>query len=139
MPAVKVGNQWRFRKAMIDAWLDDQMLGISRRYVDPPRAERAGGLLLDLASCFAPGHILPDLAARTKTTAVEELAGHAHALGLVRDKAWFVGGLIERESALPGATGNGTAFLHKLHRNAEHVGASFLILGRSKSGEDFDP
>src|SRR3989449_7710311 len=73
MPAVKVGNQWRFRKAMIDAWLDDQMLGISRRYVDPPRAERAGGLLLDLASCFAPGHILPDLAARTKTTAVEEL------------------------------------------------------------------
>src|SRR6266852_7832323 len=77
LPAVKVGNQWRFRKAMIDAWLDDQMLGISRRYVDPPQAERGGGLLLDLASCFAPSHILPDLLARTKTTAVEELAAHA--------------------------------------------------------------
>ncbi len=138
LPAVKVGNQWRFRKAMIDAWLDDQMLGISRRYVDPPRAERAGGLLLDLASCFAPSHILPDLVARTKTTAVEELAAHAHALGLVRDKTWFVGGLIERENVMPSATGNGTAFLHTLHRNPEHVVRPFMILGRSKRGVDFD-
>ncbi|HLN81518.1 MAG TPA: helix-turn-helix domain-containing protein [Thermoanaerobaculia bacterium] len=23
LPGVKVGNQWRFRKAMIDTWLDD--------------------------------------------------------------------------------------------------------------------
>src|SRR3989475_1066332 len=96
MPAVKVGNQWRFRKAMIDTWLDDQMLGISRRYVDPPRTERAGRLLLDLASCFAPSHILPDLAAHTKTTAVEELAAHAHSLGLVRDKTGVRGRLVRR-------------------------------------------
>ncbi|HEY6221484.1 MAG TPA: helix-turn-helix domain-containing protein, partial [Candidatus Eisenbacteria bacterium] len=26
LPGVKVGNQWRFRRAMIDTWLDDQML-----------------------------------------------------------------------------------------------------------------
>jgi excisionase family DNA binding protein len=138
LPAVKVGNQWRFRKAMIDAWLDDQMLGISRRYVDPPHAERAAGPLLDLASCFAPSHILPDLAARTKTMAVEELATHAHTLGLVRDKTWFVGGLIERENVMPSATGNGTAFLHTLHRNPERVVRPFMILGRSKRGVDFD-
>src|SRR2546430_16462337 len=61
LPAVKVGNQWRFRKAMIDAWLDDQMLGISRRYVEPPRAPSADRLLLDLASCFAPSHVIPEL------------------------------------------------------------------------------
>ena len=29
LPGVKVGNQWRFRKAMIDTWLDDQMLGLT--------------------------------------------------------------------------------------------------------------
>ena len=23
LPGVKIGNQWRFRKVMIDAWLDD--------------------------------------------------------------------------------------------------------------------
>jgi len=137
LPAVKVGNQWRFRKAMIDAWLDDQMLGISRRYVDPPRAERAGRVLLDLASCFAPSHILPELAARTQTTVVEELAAHAHSLGLVRDKTWFVGGLIERENVMPSATGNGIAFLHTLHRNPQQVVRPFMVLGRSKQGVDF--
>lgn len=137
LPAVKVGNQWRFRKAMIDTWLDDQMLGISRRYVDAPRAQRAGPLLLDLASCFAPSHILPDLAARTKTTAVEELAAHAHSLGLVRDKTWFVGGLIERENVMPSATGNGIAFLHTLHRNPDQVVRPFMVLGRSRQGVDF--
>ena len=25
LPGVKVGNQWRFRKAMIDTWLDDRL------------------------------------------------------------------------------------------------------------------
>ena len=39
IPGVKVGNQWRFRKAMIDTWLDDQMLGITPRYVEPARIE----------------------------------------------------------------------------------------------------
>src|SRR5712691_8272080 len=72
LPAVKVGNQWRFRKAMIDTWLDDQMLGISRRYVHRPRAERTLPPLLDLASCFVPSHVIPELEARTKTTVVEE-------------------------------------------------------------------
>jgi PTS system nitrogen regulatory IIA component len=136
LPAVKVGNQWRFRKAMIDAWLDDQMLGISRRYVAPRRAP-PDGLRLDLASCFAPSHVIPELVARTKTTVVEELAAHAHALGLVRDKTWFVGGLVERENVMPTATGNGIAFLHTLQRNPEQVVRPFMVLGRSRPGVDF--
>ncbi len=138
LPAVKVGNQWRFRKAMIDAWLDDQMLGISRRYVEPRRAVRGDALRLDLASCFASSHVLGDLAARTKTKVVDELAAHAHSLGLVRDKTWFVGALIERENVMPSATGNGIAFLHTLQRNPEQVVRPFMILGRSKGGVDFD-
>lgn len=137
LPAVKVGNQWRFRKAMIDTWLDDQMLGISRRYVAPPSAPGADGLRLDLASCFALSHVILELGARTKTTVVEELAAHAHSLGLVRDKTWFVGGLIERENVMPSATGNGIAFLHTLRRNPEQVVRPFMVLGRSKGGVDF--
>src|SRR5437870_1485815 len=59
------------------------------------RAERASRLLLDLASCFASSHVIPELGARTKMTVVEELAAHARSLALVRDKTWFVGGLIK--------------------------------------------
>ena len=36
LPGVKVGNQWRFRKAMIDTWLDDQMLGVMPRHLTRP-------------------------------------------------------------------------------------------------------
>ena len=36
LPGVKIGNQWRFRKAMIDTWLDDQMLGVAPRFVESP-------------------------------------------------------------------------------------------------------
>lgn len=138
LPAVKVGNQWRFRKAMIDAWLDDQMLGISRRYVDMHTASGPASMLLDLASCFAPEHILPALESRTKLKVIEELASHAHRLGLMRDKNWFVGALIERENVMPTATGNGVAFLHTLERNALEVVRPFMVLGRSAQGIDFD-
>src|SRR5258708_35965597 len=73
LPGVKVGNQWRFRKAMIDTWLDDQMLGVMPRYLDAARLEGSPRRMLELASCFQPDHIIPALAARTKNTVIEEL------------------------------------------------------------------
>jgi excisionase family DNA binding protein len=139
LPGVKIGSQWRFRKAMIDTWLDDQMLGVTPRYVEPPKQrEPPSPEMLELARCFQPEHIIPRLAATTKTTAVEELAALAHRLGLVRDRTWFVGALIERENVMPSALGNGVAFLHTLRRHPEQVSRPFMVLGRSPSGIDFD-
>ncbi len=138
LPGVKVGNQWRFRKAMIDTWLDDQALGVVPRYLASPRLVAPQRELLELSHCFQPNQIIPELAADSKTTAVEELAGFAHRLGLVRDKTWFVGALIERENVMPSALGNGVAFLHTLRRNPEQVVRPFMVLGRSAPGVDFD-
>lgn len=137
LPGVKVGNQWRFRKAMIDTWLDDQMLGITPRYVEPARSE-APRHMLTLASCFETNHIVPQLTSGTKTSVVVELAAHAQKLGLVRDETWFVGALIQRENVMPSAIGNGLAFLHTLRRHPEQVAKPFMVLGRSPLGVDFD-
>ena len=138
LPGVKVGNQWRFRKAMIDTWLDDQMLGVVPRYLDPPRLTGSPRRMLELESCFQPDHIISELEAVRRSTAIEELAGLAARLGLIRDKTWFVGALIERENVMPSATGNGIAFLHTLRRNPEQVVRPFMVLGRSRNGIDFD-
>jgi excisionase family DNA binding protein len=138
VPGVKVGSQWRFRKAMIDAWLDDQMLGVLPRYLSTPTGQSSPRRMLGLASCFEPDHVLPELVATTKNGVIEELAALAHRLGLVRDKTWFVGALIERENVLPGAFGGGIAFLHTLRRNPEQVARPFMVLGRSREGIDFD-
>lgn len=137
LPGVKVGNQWRFRKAMIDTWLDDQMLGVTPRYVESPRAESPRRMLA-LASCFEPRQIIPELAGKAKTAVIVELAGLAQRLGLVRDETWFVGALIQRENVMPSAMGNGLAFLHTLRRSPEQVVRPFMVLGRSRDGVDFD-
>lgn len=138
LPGVKVGNQWRFRKAMIDTWLDDQMLGVTPKYVEGQRTGESSREMLDLARCFQPEHIIPELQAKKKNAVIEELATFAGRLGLVRDKTWFVGALIERENLMPSAVGNGVAFLHTVRRNPDQVVRPFMVLGRSQAGIDFD-
>jgi excisionase family DNA binding protein len=138
LPGMKVGNQWRFRKAMIDTWLDDQMLGVTPRMIDEPKPVVSTRAMLELASCFDITQVLPDMQARTKNEAVEELAGLAADLGLVRDKTWFIGALIERENVMPSATGFGVAFPHTMRRNPQQVTKPFMVLGRSQPGIDFD-
>jgi excisionase family DNA binding protein len=136
LPGVKIGNQWRFRRAMIDAWLDDQMLGITPAQI---QARDAGpARMLQLKSCFAKEHVLPDLVGRQKAAVIVELAEHAHRLGLVRDAAWFIGALLQRENVMPTAIGGGVAFLHTLHRQPQQVVRPFLVVGRSREGVDFD-
>jgi excisionase family DNA binding protein len=138
LPGVKVGNQWRFRKAMIDTWLDDQMLGVTPKYIDGDRTGTSSREMLELAHCFQPDHIIPELQAKKKNAVIEELATLAGRLGLVRDKTWFVGALIERENLMPSAVGNGVAFLHTVRRNPDQVVRPFMVLGRSAAGIDFD-
>jgi len=138
LPGVKLGSQWRFRKAMIDTWLDDQMLGVAPRPQELGRVAGKARQLLGLASCFQVEHILPELAATRKLEVVEELASLAFRLELVRDKNWFMGALLERENVMPSATGNGIAFLHTLRRNPDRVVRPFMVLGRSRAGIDFD-
>jgi excisionase family DNA binding protein len=138
VPGVKIGNQWRFRKAMIDAWLDDQMLGVVPRRFEQKTKEFSHRRMLALESCFQPNHIIPELAATTKLGVVEELAGLADRLRLVRDQAWFAHALIERENIMPSAVGNGVVFLHTMYRHPERVVRPFMVLGRSAGGVDFD-
>ncbi len=137
LPGVKVGNQWRFRKAMIDTWLDDQMLGITPRHVEPARPV-APRRMLALSSCFEESHVVPALSGNTKAAVIVELASHAQRLGLVRDDTWFVGALIQRENVMPSAIGHGLAFLHTLRRHPEQIARPFMVLGRSRDGVDFD-
>src|SRR2546425_12543072 len=54
LPAVKVGNQWRFREGKIDALLPDHKLRDSRRDVQPPPPPRAARPVLPPARRFSP-------------------------------------------------------------------------------------
>src|SRR5712692_9508979 len=79
------------------------MLGVTPRYVEPPRGGSPQRMLA-LANCFEPGHVIPELQGRTKTSVIVELAGLAQRLGLVRDETWVVGALTPSTPAPDKAT-----------------------------------
>ena len=132
LPGVRLGNQWRFRRAIIDAWLDDEMLGVHRtEQVARPRPQPP--TVLDFDDVCTPEHVGGD-----RPRALERLAGRAVELGLVTDKTWFLGALLERENVLTTAVGDGLAFPHTLDRHPERVSRPFLLFGRSTAGVDAD-
>jgi excisionase family DNA binding protein len=135
LPGVRLGNQWRFRKAVVDTWLDDQMLGLrpasSRTAAAPPETT------FSFEDGFQPEHVVAELRGHTVPAVLDELAAHAHGLDLVRDKTWFLGALLERENVLSSAVGHGVAFPHTLQRHPDQVRRPFLLLGRARDGVDF--
>ena len=134
LPGARLGNQWRFRRAAIDTWLDNQMLGVRRR---PPATTPDSPSTFELRESFRPEHVIAELRGDTVPRVLEELCARAAELELVRDRTWFLGALIERENVLSSAVGQGIAFPHTLHRHPEQVLTPFLLVGRSADGVDF--
>lgn len=134
LPGVRLGNQWRFRRAVVDTWLDDQMLGV--RPSSSPALQRAVETF-SFEEGFAAEHVIEALRGATVPAVLDELAAHAGALDLVVDKTWFLGALLERENVLSSAVGDGVAFPHTLDRHPEQVRRPFLLVGRSPGGVDF--
>jgi PTS system nitrogen regulatory IIA component len=134
LPGVRIGNQWRFRMAVVDAWIDDQMLGVR---AESPYPSGGGKETFRFEDGFRAEHVIADLVGETMTGALEELAARARDLDLVRDKTRFLGALVERENVLSSAVGRGVAFPHTLDRHPEYVREPFLLLGRSRDGVDF--
>ncbi len=135
VPGIRLGAQWRFKRDVIDAWLDDHMLGVRAPAPAPASAVRVARAFT-LEECLTEAQVVPALASRSFTGALGELAALAGALELVRDKTWFLGALVERENVLPTAVGNGIAFPHTLARHPEHVQRPFILVGRSHHGLD---
>jgi PTS system nitrogen regulatory IIA component len=134
LPGVRLGNQWRFRRAVIDTWLDDQMLGVRRRAPgdDPPAPPT-----FEFPDGFGERNVIARVRGHTKTHVLGELCTKAGELDLVRDRTWFLGAVLERENVLSSAVGRGIAFPHTLQRHPEQIRAPFVIVGRSPEGVDF--
>jgi excisionase family DNA binding protein len=137
LPGARVGNLWRFRLGAIEAWLEDQMLGIAPPQSAPALRVPPGRSLVSLPECFQPSHILLNLAATTSDGVVVELVEFAHRLALIRDPTRFATSIREREAIMSTATPHGSAFLHTLRRLPELVARPFMIMGRSRAGVPF--
>ena len=133
IPGVKIGGQWRFRRALLDEYLDtlaSESVGTSGRVpaqvIDAP-----------LEEIFTVEQILPDLGATSRPEVIHAMAKHVTGLGLVEDQAWLEAALAARERLVPTAVPEGVAFLHARRRAADKFPKQFIAMGRSKEGVVF--
>jgi excisionase family DNA binding protein len=108
IPGVKIGGQWRFRRALLDEYLDT------------------------LAS-----ESVANLKASNRPEVIHSMAEHVTGLGLVEDQAWLEAALAARERLVPTAVPEGVAFLHARRRASDKFPKQFIAMGRSPEGVVF--
>jgi excisionase family DNA binding protein len=132
IPAIQVERQWRFKKAAIDEWVTDQLVGDDESFVDVP-----DGMKLPLEDLLPDQAIITNMRANSPIGVIEELAARAYTNGWLADKPWFVGAVVERESLASTAMEGGVAFLHTRAKDKGKIARPFIVVGRSWSGIPF--
>ena len=132
IPAIQLERQWRFKKAAIDEWIEQQLVGEDENFTDVP-----DGMKLPLEDLLPDQAIIPNLRANTPITVIEELAARAYTNGWLADKPWFVGAVVERESLASTAMEGGVAFLHTRAKDKGKIARPFMVVGRSWEGIPF--
>src|SRR5687768_471345 len=132
IPSIQLDRQWRFKKAAIDEWIEEQLVGDDEIFTDVP-----DGMKLPLEDLLPDQAIITNMRATTPIAVIEELAARAYTNGWLADKPWFVGAVVERESLSSTAMEGGVAFLHTRAKDKGKIGRPFIIVGRSWSGIPF--
>ncbi|MBV8758153.1 MAG: PTS sugar transporter subunit IIA [Deltaproteobacteria bacterium] len=132
IPAIQLERQWRFKKAAIDEWIEQQLVGEDEAFTDVP-----DGMKLPLEDLLPDQAIVTNLRANTALGVIEELAARAYTNGWLADKPWFVGAVVERESLASTAMEGGVAFLHTRAKDKGKIARPFIVVGRSWTGIPF--
>jgi PTS system nitrogen regulatory IIA component len=132
IPSIQLERQWRFKKAAIDEWIEQQLVGDEEEFTDVP-----DGMKLPLEDLLPDQAIVTNLRANTALGVIEELAARAYTNGWLADKPWFVGAVVERETLASTAMEGGVAFLHTRAKDKGKIGRPFMVVGRSWEGIPF--
>ena len=132
IPTIKIAHQWRFRKSMLDSWLDLQMChpgngnGAVREIQD-----------LSISSIITRKSIYPRLESTTKEDILVELVQLFCADHKVSDNSKFEHAIIEREQLCSTALYEEVALPHPRYNGDHFVDSPSLIIGISRKGVEF--
>jgi nitrogen PTS system EIIA component len=133
IPGVKIGGQWRFRRALLDEYLDT----LASESVATAGSSPAQAVDAPLDEILTKDQIFPDLAAGDRGEIIHTMVERVTELGLVKDRKWLEAALAARERLVPTAVPEGVAFLHARRRAADKFPKQFIALGRSREGVVF--
>jgi excisionase family DNA binding protein len=135
IPCMKVAGQWRFKRSVIDMWLNTKMNFSEEHHfaqlMDVP------GTALQLSRLLKSPYMLLNLQSSSVEETLWELTAPLQEQGLVSDRKDLVQQLLSREEMVTTAFGQGTAFPHL--REVKEVPPSFppIVMGISKKGIKF--
>src|SRR4029079_12245006 len=132
IPSLQVDRQWRFKRAAIDEWIEQQLVGDDENFADVP-----DGMKLPLDDLLPDQAIITNLRARTPVGVIEELAARAYTNGWPPAQPWFVGAGVEREALASTAMEGDVAFLHTRAKDKGKIARPFIVVGRSWEGIAF--
>jgi len=133
IPGVKIGGQWRFRRALLDEYLDT--LAAASVAAAPSNLDQV--IDAPLSEIFSVENVIPELDAGDRSQVIHAMVTHATDLGLVSDSQWLEAALAARERLVPTAVPEGVAFLHARRRSPDKFPKQFIALGRSREGVVF--
>lgn len=137
IPAVKVANQWRFRKSMLDAWLDLRMTSHCSpgKRVDLPTVANASALFL--TNILRPEAIRLSLRGNTRESVLQELVTLLVENFRVKESADLYPAILAREQLCSTAIVEGVAIPHPRYNGSRFVEEPAIVVGRSAQGVDF--
>lgn len=143
LPGRRVGGEWRFSPAEIHHWVEER-IGLStdeelQQMEGALRRVRRGNDLeeISLVERLPLEAIAVPMAARTRSSVIEEMVNLAANTGWLWDPAKMVEAVRAREELMPTALDSGMALLHPRRPLPAILDRSLLAFGRSDRGIPF--
>lgn len=137
IPAIRIGNQWRFMSSMIHGWLGSKVEGAPKDALTRLMESTEGSV--PISRLIVPHYLALDIRPGTPEDVLDQLTkplvarGGIDALGQKR----FVEGLLARESMRSTVVSDGIAFPHLRDPNGNPAHSPFIQIGRCLEGTDF--
>ncbi len=136
IPAAKIGGQWRFKRGLVDRWLDDKMCA---RAMEPARGmETSAGAAMSLAEMFDERLVALDIAGSTKRDVLNQLVQILVGSGHLERADVFLQKLLDRERLMTTGLGGGVAFPHPREPQRDLFDRPMVAIVISPEGVEYD-
>ncbi len=142
IPCQKIGGQFRFNRAQITEWLQQQMGGMSHDHLagvdagmtEQRQTEQDEAIITPLLRIEA---VTTNLGSRTKGSTLRELVALAQETGLVVDDRTLLDAVLHREELCSTAMEGGIAIPHPRRPLPDAIAEPILVVAKTPQGIAF--
>ncbi len=137
IPGVKIASQWRFKKSLVNDWLELEMRKLPSRQLERFEADH-GEKTLSVSHLLTEETISTDLRSATKDDVLKELVELSLESGLVKASDALLDAIRRRENLCSTGIDRGVAIPHPRPALTGVIRDSIIAFGCSRQGIDFD-